>query len=152
MNRLLLMSGIHHPEGWVTLDANPANHPDLLATFPPLPDEVTYLGYWDHVEWIHGISQLYPWEAEQVLCELLPCMAPDGLLVLEQPNLEAIVPSRPEWIYGDPGPKEPLHMVRWGYTPQSLTELLSACGWKRFSLLPAQHHIPARDFRIEARP
>ncbi len=149
MNRLMLMSGPIHPQGWVTLDANPANKPIILAQIPPVPRP---LQPWDHVEWIHGINVVYPWEAEQILRELLPCMAPDGLLVLEQPNLEAIVPSRPEWIYGDPGPKEPLHMVRWAYTPRSLTDLLGACGWKRFSLLPAQHHIPGRDFRIEARP
>lgn len=152
MKRLLLMSGIHHPEGWVTLDANPANKPDIVATIPQLPLSVMERDKWDHVEWIHGITSLYPWDAMDVLEDLASyCMAPDGLLVLEQPDFR-----KARWsiyhVFGDPKPREPLHMNRWAYTPASLAAAVRAAGFKRVEILPALHHIPARDFRLEARP
>jgi hypothetical protein len=151
MKRLLLMSGIHHPEGWVTLDANPANKPDIVATIPPLGVEML-MTKWDQVEWIHGITSLYPWDAHQVLMQIRElCIAPDGLLVLEQPNYhhaKCAIPS----VFGDPAPREPLHMNKWAYTPESLDAAVRTAGFTRVEILPAQHHNPARDFRLEARP
>lgn len=151
MKRLLLMSGIHHPEGWVTLDANPANKPDIVATIPPIG--LATPAYWDHIEWIHGITSLYPWAAVSVLGEIRQLLTDQGLLVLEQPNLEEISFSgKPEWIYGDPSAHDPLHMNRWAYTPQNLAEAVRAAGFTRINVTVAQHHNPARDFRLEARP
>ena len=151
MKRLLLMSGIHHPEGWVTLDANPANKPDWLADIPaflgPLRDTV-----WDHIEWIHGITSLYPWDAMDALLQIRGWMiAPDGLLVLEQPDYHHAKWAIPS-VFGDPEPREPLHMNRWAYTPESLAAAVRDAGFTRVEILPAQHHNPARDFRLEARP
>jgi hypothetical protein len=152
MKRLLLMSGIHHPEGWTTLDANPANKPDILATIPPLPpNKVFQYAKWDHIEWIHGITSLYPWAAETVLKEICYSLSRRGLLVLEQPNY-LMCTTNLQWVFGDPEPCDPLHMNKWAYTPRQLKELVTFCGFTRVEILPAQHHNPARDFRLEARP
>jgi hypothetical protein len=151
MKRLLLMSGIHHPEGWTTLDANPANKPDIVATIPPLPPDV-WLTKWDEIEWVHGITSLYPWDGERVLKELYwAVQRPDGVLVLEQCDYHHAHWTIPH-VFGDPEHREPLHMNRWAYTPDSLTEAVKAAGFTRVEILPAQHHVPSRDFRLEARP
>lgn len=148
MNRLMLMAGSTRREGWKTLDCK--GGVDFLATVPPLPAEVAAVR-WGEIEWIHGITQLYPWDAETLLREIREVLTPGGVLVLEQPNFH-IASSEEHWTYGDPSFKDPLHMVKWGYSPQSLSALLSLCGFSRQELKPAQHHVPARDFRIEARP
>lgn len=148
MNRLMLLAGQTRREGWKTLDSK--GSVDYLATIPPLPDAVKAVK-WDEIELIHGINVLYPWEAEALLREIREVLTPDGLLILEQPNF-TIASAEVEWTYGDPRFKDPSHMVKWGYTPQSLSMSLSACGFTRQDLKAAQHHIPARDFRIEARP
>ncbi len=156
MNRLSIMAGITgRREGWKTLDCKPGA--DYVALVPPLPREVRNQ-MWDEIELIHGIGQLYPWDGEALLKEIRTILKPDGVLILEQPDMSVaaaqVTSFRPkaEWIYGDPGPRDPLHMVKWGYSPQSLSELLSFCGFTRQELKPAQYHVPARDFRIEARP
>ena len=154
MNRLSIMAGITgRREGWKTLDCKTGA--DYVALVPPLPWQIRDQD-WDEIELIHGIGQLYPWDAETLLKEIRAILKPDGVLILEQPNmgflLVGAVGAPLEWIYGDPSLKDPLHMVKWGYSPQSLSALLSFCGFTRQELKPALHHIPARDFRIEARP
>ena len=149
MNRLMLGSGIFRREGWKTLDCNPAHHADFVAMIPPLPEAVKAIE-WDEVEWIHGITSLYPWDAKIVLAELRKILRPGGgKLILEQPNFET-ARERQEWIFGDPSHREPLIMNRWAYTPESLFEELQAAKFSKIEVLPAQHHVPERDFRVEA--
>ncbi len=154
MNRLSIMAGITgRREGWKTLDCKPGA--DYVALVPPLPREVR-CQQWDEIELIHGICQLYPWDGEALLKEIRVILKPDGVLILEQPDITLVINDEAhvvvEWVYGDPTPKDPLHMVKWGYSPTSLSALLSFCGFTRQELKPAQYHVPARDFRIEARP
>jgi len=142
----MLCAGTMRRPGWKTVDANERTKPDYLAWIPPLPEAVTSQK-WDEVEWIHGITSVYPWEAERLLVEVKSILVPDGKLVLEQPDFSKA--DRLEWIFGDPRPHDPLHMNRWAYTPESLTMLLDRAGFSRIEVLPAKHHFPARDFRIE---
>lgn len=132
--------------GWKTLDASRVYGADYIAAIPPLPEEVKAV-QWEEIEWVHGITSLYPWQAREVLSEIKSILAPEGRLVLEQPDIRLC--STPQWIFGDPSSTDPLHMNHWGYTPISLTWLLYATGFSRVSVLPAQHHFPERDFRIE---
>src|SRR5665213_1677681 len=148
-NRLMLMAGQTRRPGWKTLDSR--GGVDFLCRIPPLPEAVRR-DSWDEIELIHGIGQLYPWEAETLLRDIRDVLRPGALLVLEQPNFDIICGSKSEaWIYGDPKPRDPLRMVKWGYSPYSLTRLLAFCGFTRIETQPAQHLVPARDFRIEAR-
>lgn len=151
-------------DGWVTLDANPKWGPDILATVPPLPDEVTS-NKWDEVCGIHFIEHIYLWEARQLLAELYEVVAPGGKLILEQPNIEyaakallgkVTVPAHDAkfyhiWaLYGDQGTKDPLWCHKFGYTPDSLSEVAETAGWDKVVILPARYHRPVRDFRLEA--
>jgi hypothetical protein len=158
VNRLILCAGPAKREGWLTLDGNPANRPDFLATIPPLPEAVR-LVKWDEIEWVHGIGSLDTWEAKEVLFQLREVMEPEGLLVLEQPNLlaaaEAVLrdPAKAWWMFGDPTHRDPLMMNRWAYTPESLAAMLEHAGFRRISAMAARHHGRSeRDFRVEARP
>ncbi|OGO27212.1 MAG: hypothetical protein A2W33_04340 [Chloroflexi bacterium RBG_16_52_11] len=149
--KLSIGAGIHHPEGWHTLDCDPATTPDILATIPPLPPEVLCHS-WDEIKWIHGITSLYPWEAEQVLREIQGILFPGGKLVLEQPDLDLVLRhGKVEWLFGDPSHKNPLIMNKWAYSPDTLSELVRHCGFENIEILPATYHNAVRDFRIKAR-
>lgn len=150
MNRLMLCSGIFRREGWKTLDCNPVHHPDFVAKIPPLPQAVKAL-QWDEIEWIHGISTgIERWQVPDLLEQIRLSLraTPAGKLVLEQPDRDKC--DRPEWMFGDPSLCDPNHMNRWAYTPTDLTLLLRQAGFSRVDVLPARHHVPARDFRVEA--
>jgi hypothetical protein len=154
----MLCAGMTKREGWLTLDSNPANTPDILDTIPPLPEQVLS-EKWDEIEWIHGIGSLHTWEAKEVLGQIQRILNPNGLLVLEQPNLISVAreilydPSKTWWMFGDPTHRNPAMMNRWCYSPASLTEMLKEFGFSRVSVFDAQHHgATKRDFRVEARP
>lgn len=148
MNRLMLGSGIFKREGWKTLDCNPVHAADFVASIPPLPDDVKAVE-WDEIEWIHGITSLYPWDAKAVLAEILAVLKPGGRLVLEQPDFIK-ARERVEWLFGDATLNLAPIMNRWSYWPESLKIELRRTGFSGIEILPAQHHVPERDFRVEA--
>ncbi len=148
VNRLIIGAGDQRREGWKTLDANPRRKPDIIATIPPLPLAVT-MHNWAAIEWIHGITSLYPWDAQTVLGELRNVLTPDGKLILEQPDLSKAV-ANVRWLFGDPDLRDTWHMNRWAYTPETLVNLLYKSGFLRMVILPAKYHSPERDFRVEA--
>jgi SAM-dependent methyltransferase len=166
MRKLLLCCGPTRPPGFVRLDSNPKHEPDILASIPPLPPAAR--GPWDQVDLIHGIEHFLPWETAPLLREIHAALKPRGVLVLEQPNLEAaarvllgldppqyrgVLESAMWPIYGDPAHEDTGYLHRWGYTPATLSALLrSVATWSRIDVLPQQFHAYAmgRDFRIEA--
>ncbi len=152
----MIGAGSTYRDGWVRLDANPRHRPDILATIPPLPVAVT-CEEWDEIEWIHGVTSLYPWEALEVLKEIRGVLAPGGRLALEQPDVMFAAKKLADgalyaldWFFGDPVRAEPLHMNRWGYTPQLLTQTLEEAGFINIAVAQTKHHDNQRDFRIEA--
>lgn len=155
MKRLMLCAGPVRREGWKTLDSNAAFGPDYLATIPPLPASVTRQ-QWDEIEWIHGITSFYPWEAKQLLTDLRAVLVPGGKLVLEQPDASTVAaavltdPDLVRWFFGDPAFRNPAHMNKWAYSPETLYALLREAGFERIVQTAALHHEPARDFRLEA--
>jgi hypothetical protein len=158
MKKLMLCAGATKREGWITLDGDPMNHPDILATIPPLPEQVLS-EKWDEIEWIHGVGSIYPWEAEEALAQLRRAMDPAGVLILEQPNLlEAAAeilrdPLKAWWLFGDPQHRRKPMMNAWAYTPESLTDALKRAGFGSVRISGAQYHgASSRDFRAEARP
>jgi predicted SAM-dependent methyltransferase len=148
MNCLMIGAGIGRREGWKTLDANPRREPDYLAMIPPLPAGVKAI-VWDEIEWVHGITSLYQWDAEAVIKEIHAALAPGGKLILEQPDFSKAI-ARVDWIFGDPALKDPLHMNKSGWTRNSLAQLLQVAGFSKIHIMRAHYHLPERDFRIEA--
>jgi hypothetical protein len=155
MNRLMLCAGKSRREGWKTLDCNREHSPDVLALIPPLPLSVKVI-QWDEIEWIHGITSFYPWEAKALLIELKDALVSGGKLVLEQPDAQYVAqavihdPQYVRWLFGDPQFRNPAHMNKWAYSPDSLSQLLREVGFERVIQAAALHHEPARDFRLEA--
>lgn len=148
MNRLMICAGSVRREGWQTLDCKPGH--DFVAMIPPLPDAVKAI-QWDEIEWVHGITSFYPWDGEAILRECHSVLNVGGKIVLELPDASKCNPAEhPEWLFGDPSLKESEHMNRWAYTPFSIRGLLEKVGFTRIEMLPAQHHLPTRDFRAEA--
>lgn len=163
--RLLLLAGDMRRPGWKTLDANPVCGPDILRTLPPLAVEA---GSCEEIELCHGIGHFFKWEAEALLHEIYLALAPGGMLTLEQPNLmyaarvlvgledpiPGTVPGQCDmWpLYGDPNHKDQLHGIKWGWTPETLTDALVVAGFKREWVrgAEARYHLPVRDFRLEA--
>lgn len=166
MSKLLLCSGPTRPDGFVRLDANPEHEPDILAALPPLPVEAK--GPWDEIDLIHGIEHFWLWDAAPLLRDCFDALCPGGVLVLEQPNIEAaarvllgqevpayggVLESAMWPLYGDPAHRDPLYMHRWGYTPATLVNLLQCLSpWSRIEVKLQQFHAYAagRDFRVEA--
>lgn len=150
--------------GWTTLDGS--GKPDILATVPPLPEQVT-AQLWDEIEMIHVIEHFPLWEARDILLSCWQILKPGGKLVLEQPNIEYAAKvllgqeRKPRghkdqfdmWpLYGDPSHKDRSYCHCWGYTPKTLTDELLRVGFNpdAISTLRARSHFPVRDFRIEA--
>lgn len=167
MKRLLIGAGADKRPGWVSLDANPAHAPDHVAVVPPLPAAVRDTS-WDVIEADHFIGLVFRWAVVELIQEFYQALASTGMLVLEQPNIEycarvllgletppaATADQFSYWgFYGDPTHRDPFHSYRWGYTPQTLSDVLVEGGFQRdrIAVLPALHHQPRRDFRIEAR-
>ena len=156
LNFLLLCAGPIKRAGWVTLDANPEFKPDILASIPPLPKEVTGTR-WHTILWSHGIGSLYPWQAEEILPQLRAALADEGVLVLEQPNARAAAgriledPADMWWMFGRSYKHDALNMNHWAYTPETLAGALRGAGFTRIEALPAKGGLPERDFRMEAR-
>jgi len=167
MSKLLLCCGPTRPTGFVRLDCNPAHKPDILASVPPLPPEV-HAEKWDVIELIHGIEHFLTWRVDELLREIHDVLKPGGVLILEQPNLEAaarvllgldppqyrgVLESAMWPIYGDPAHEDEGYLHRWGWTPTTLVSRLRGVAfWSSVSVLPQQYHVYAmgRDFRVEA--
>lgn len=146
--KLNLMSGIFKPSGYVTLDGE--HTADIQATVPPLPPAV-WETEWNEVLWLHGPAQVYPWQLNEMLRDIHDVLIDSGKLIMETPHREKVLASgRPEWVFGDPEPCEPMHMTKWAYTPEELVLMARAAGFRFVTVLPAEFHVPGRDFRIEA--
>lgn len=150
----MICAGSMRRPGWKTLDADERTKPDFHALIPPLPFEVHAIK-WNEVEWIHGITSLFPWEGLAVLREIRDILAPEGKLVLEQPDARIAAKyllngGDPRWLFGDPADKNPGIMNRWAFTPDALYQTLREAGFSRVVATVARHHVPERDFRMEA--
>jgi hypothetical protein len=167
MNKLLLGSGDWRWDGWTTIDANADNRPDIVAVVPPLPADVR-AKKWDEILMVHAIEHLPPWQALELAKECYFCLSPKGVFILEQPNIlyaaavllglkEPFEGARPGqasmWaLYGNPETQDEWMLHRWGYTPDTMIDMLVQAGFERRNvrITPAQYHVPERDFRIEA--
>jgi predicted SAM-dependent methyltransferase len=146
--KLTIGPGVHRRPGWYSVEADKRKGGDFIATIPPLPTAVLSK-QWEVIEWIHGITSVYLWDAMDLVKDFHSILAPGGKLVLEQPDFE-MARCRVSWVFGDPTFLDPLHMNRWAYTPASLTELVHNAGFTDVRVLPPIFHVPDRDFRIEA--
>ena len=168
--RLILCAGPYaYGDEFKTLDANPEYRPDYCETLPPLPRHLR-TGEWEEIYLIHGIEHFHPWEARELLTQIYEALAPDGTLILEQPDISIAarvmlgqmepMTAEPEAsginaIFGDPRYENPLMSHKWGWTPETLTNLLVECGFSldriKSCRAMSRPFAEGRDFRIEAK-
>ena len=136
---------------------DPETKPDLIAKIPPIPEEVRSMAPWDRIALIHGIEHFYFWEARQLIQELRPLLAADGILILEQPDISVCaahmnIPAFRDGIYGDSAKPTAEYAHRYGYTPATLVNMVRDGGFSRIVYgMPLFHNV-VRDFRLEAQP
>ena len=120
----------------------------------------------DEILSVHVIEHFWRWEIDDLLREWVRVLKPGARMVIECPNLQAACvafladPTRhagpgPEsettmWcFYGDPAWKDPLMCHRWGYTPESLGELMARAGLTDVRQEPARFKArEPRDMRV----
>ena len=165
--RLNLGCGDKILPGYVNVDAAPGRGgktPDVVCDLRDLAVFPTAVA--DEVMAIHVVEHFWRWEIATVLKEWTRLLKPGGRMVVECPNLltacEELLKApeqgaragregqRTMWVlYGDPAWKDPLMCHRWGYTPQSLKELLEEVGLINVRQEPAQFKLrEPRDMRL----
>lgn len=156
-------------DGWFNVDVaispSAKRPPELLCDVRaiPLPDECA-----DELMGIHIWEHIDRWDCETTIIEWRRLLKPNGLLVLEMPDLlkccSNILKGRegkhPDqlgmWgIFGDPTTKNHRMMHRWSWTYSTLKPFLAVHGFNEIREEATQFHASGgrgvRDFRIEAR-
>lgn len=149
--------------GYTGVDAVKRSAAEIIAPAWEIPlddgaaEEILAVHIWEH---------FYRWECDKVIAEWKRLLVPGGLLVLELPDLWKCcrnVVDRIEgrkvdqlsmWgLYGDPRDEDPYMTHRWGWTPQTLADYLTECGFTAIKEKKPQFHrvgAELRDMRIEA--
>jgi SAM-dependent methyltransferase len=153
--------------GYLNVDVAPARAgkaPDVICDIrrlEPFADACA-----DEVLAVHVVEHLWRWEVVGVLREWARVLKPGGRMILECPNLlsacEALLANPAQaagpggegqqtmWVfYGDPAWRDPLMCHRWGYSPQSLAQVMEEAGLVRVRQEPAQFKLrEPRDMRL----
>lgn len=147
--------------GWHNVDGF-GDRADVKADLKALPFPDNHA---DRVVAIHVFEHFYLWETPALLAEWKRVLKPGGKIVLELPNMEAVMshiavrmqkgqPPSPtmSWlaIWGDPRHEDPAMCHRWGYTPTDLALILTKAGFVGIADEKARYHFPIRDMRVVA--
>ncbi len=156
--------------GYTNVDVAPdtgGKAPDIVADAKsiPLPDHCA-----DEIMCIHGWEHFYRFELDELITEWKRLLRPNGLLILELPDLikccrnvlenYTLAGKHPDQaglfgLYGDPRGGNPWMNHRWGWSPESLSDYLRENGFTEIRTdEPTQFHPVGRqrrDMRVTAR-
>ena len=120
----------------------------------------------DEILSVHVVEHFWRWEIVDILTEWSRVLKPGGTMIVECPNLATACEEllkdpagrsgpgpegqRTMWVlYGDPNWKDELMCHRWGYTPESLCQVLQEAGLAEVCREPAQFKLrEPRDMRV----
>ena len=156
-----LGSGSIYWDGWLNVDLH-GHKADLKCDLRKLelPDDHASVAVA-----IHVIEHFYLWDATTVLREWRRILKPGGVLILELPCMDKVfhyiascmnskspLLSSFSWFafWGDPSHRSEAMCHKWGYTIDSIKELVTAAGFEGVVSTKPRYHFPARDMRIEA--
>lgn len=165
--RLNLGCGDKRLPGYVNVDVADAR----LGIVPDVVCDIRQLTTFnantaDEILSVHVVEHLWRWEVVDVLKEWVRVLKPGGKMILECPNLKSACEEflrnprqasgpgpegqRSMWVfYGDPRWRDPLMVHRWGYTPESLGEVMREAGLVNLRQEPAQFKLrEPRDMRV----
>ena len=143
--RLHLGCGHHYWPGFLNLDAVGGD----------VQCDIRFLkGYQaQEIHAIHVIEHLPRWEVPDILKRWRANLVPDGLLVLECPDLDkCLTLGRDDMLrglFGEYRYCSELMTHRWCYSAQELLSLCEEAGFTA-TVKPSVFHKPRRDMRIEA--
>ena len=161
--KLNLGCGSHVLDGYINIDLEDRLGvfvSDIMNLSNNFPKESV-----DEIMMIHVLEHFYYWEAKDLLTQCLAVLKPERDLIIECPDLQQaalhiinqpIKNTRPKsramfMLYGDPKHKNAGMCHKWGYTPQSLTDLLFEVGFCQVSRNTAEYHAKEPlDFRLIA--
>ncbi|MDA8120622.1 MAG: hypothetical protein M0Z85_11450 [Gammaproteobacteria bacterium] len=139
-NRLYIGSRALRPEGYKTVDIDPANNPDYLADLCDMAvipnascQDIIASHVLEHVEWPNGFK---------ALAEMARVLSLGGVLRLAVPDMASLayMLARGEspfsvmgHVYGGIGLNNSFENHRFGYTAQMLIDILSVLGMGNFS-------------------
>jgi ubiquinone/menaquinone biosynthesis C-methylase UbiE len=167
MIKLNLGCGDKILDGFINVDVSnerAGKQPDVICDVRNL-DKFSD-NYADEILAVHVIEHFWRWEVIDILKEWIRVLKPNGKLILECPNLKSACEEflknpdlhsgpgpegqRTMWVfYGDPRWTDPLMVHRWGYTPQSLANIMYEAGLRDLRQEPAQYKLrEPRDMRI----
>jgi len=137
--KLYIGSRTYRPDGYKTVDLNPAYKPDFLANASRLDciesnsaSEVYASAILEHIAWPTGYKALSEWAR---------VLKPGGVLKVSVPDMkmlcslisQGINPSHCiGMIYGTGRISDPLEAHQYGFTRESLTEMLHVLGFEEF--------------------
>lgn len=135
---------------------SPTQKPDVVCDIRTLPFDDNYA---DEILAVHIIEHFHLWEVGAVLNEWKRVLKPNGVLILECPDLNKIlfwftkIPIVPSLtiigLYGDQRFKAPSMNHHWAWTPDTLSLMLKEAGFRELQCKAPEFHIPCRDMRIE---
>ena len=120
----------------------------------------------DEILSVHVVEHFWRWEIADILSEWCRVLKPGGAMIVECPNLATACEEllkdpagrsgpgpegqRTMWVlYGDPSWKDELMCHRWGYTPESLSQVMQDAGLVDVRREPAQFKLrDPRDMRV----
>lgn len=130
----------YKPDGYVTVDIDPANKPDIVADITDMAvvadatcDEVVAGHVLEHIEWPDSFA---------AMAEFWRILKPDGVLKIAVPDMAALMRMLLSGesafhvmglIYGLGGRANSFERHRYGFAPGMLTDILEALGFGCFN-------------------
>ena len=165
--RLNLGCGSDYLPGYINIDANPAVLADLHLNLLDI-DTMFAPASVCEILLIHSLNYLNLWQAQDFFRKAASLLLPDGILIIETPNLLKAVDKIRACEGTDSAAylegvralhafdinqikrREQFTPYAFSWSPWHLEHELSLSGFENIKILPPKTHSPWRDMRIEA--